>query len=791
MSMLFGGGNKPKSTVADKLGSIRIQSQGYANVITLVWGKGRVAATLIFYSNFVATPHVENVKSGGKGGKKKKATNTTWSYSAAIMLGLAGHEIQATGKLWVDKKLYANVAATGLSVFTGGNTQAAWGYLTTYEPTKAVALRGFAYLAANNYQLSDTASLGNHSVEVLGKFCTGANDDANPADIVRSILVDYCGIDTAKVTDLATYRAACTANDLLFSYVLDSQVAAGEVIAELLKYTASELVRRNGVFDIVGYDQAGIDTGLSLTYDDFVAETGTMPVTPTRSKAVDAFNSLKLEFIDRANDYNIKIVEAKDSASIETIGLRAAETTKAHCISRESVANNVVNHLLYKSIGVRNTYEFTLNLRYIRLEAMDVVTITDVNLGLINAPVIIKKIVITSDYSLKITAEDYAGQIYRATNYATSGGGANASNTNVAVGNINPPVIFKAPEILTATGYELWCAISSNDVNHGGCSVYISIDGGASYNFVAGHDGETRSGVLTANLASASGLDTTNTLAVDLTVSSGDLSTVSQDSFDTHATLCRAGAEFLTYRDVTLTAPNTFAIAHLQRGLYGSTTGASTADKFIRCDDSLFKYAYPASFLGKTIYLKFPAYNNYGNTEQDLSSVTAYSFAIPSTVAITNTSAATPASQAALITAAPVTTTPATTDTIAIVDNTTGELKQVAISTISGGGSNPYGFIEVARETTGTAPLLVTEFTLPARTYTAFTAVIGTALSTTIATLDIKKQDGTVLKTLTCTGTPLQVSTTGFTLATDTLCGFYLRGDLSTTQSYVFSVGLK
>ena len=104
--------------------------------------------------------------------------------------------------------------------------------------------------------------------------------------------------------------------------------------------------------------------------------------------------------------------------------------------------------------------------------------------------------------------------------------------------------------------------------------------------------------------------------------------------------------------------------------------------------------------------------------------------------------------------------------------------------------SQVHKFVECARQATGVTPLLVTEFTLPAGTYTSFTAVIGTELETTIASLEIKESDGTVLKTLTRTGAPLQVSTTGFTLAVDTLVGFYLRGDLLTTISYVFSLGV-
>lgn len=105
--------------------------------------------------------------------------------------------------------------------------------------------------------------------------------------------------------------------------------------------------------------------------------------------------------------------------------------------------------------------------------------------------------------------------------------------------------------------------------------------------------------------------------------------------------------------------------------------------------------------------------------------------------------------------------------------------------------SNVFSYIPVRDSVTGITPLLISRFTLPAGTYTEFKAVIGSALSTTIASLEIKKSDGTVLKTLTRTGTPLEVTTTGFTLVSDTLISIYLKGDLSTTISYIFSLGIK
>lgn len=614
---LFGGGNtKTTASEPKKLGGMNIQSAGYGNVVPLVFGRCRVPVTLVFYGNFKSTPVMSDTKArGGKGGKKPKQTLQSYNYTAAIMLGIAADYITGTGKLWVDKKVIDSVSQRGFSVFDGSHT-AAWGYLLTYEPAKAVELRGFAYMAVDNYALSDNASIGNHSVEVYGKLCEGFEGDANPGLFLPTVLRDECGVPPDRIGNVGQFYTHCATHDKRFSFALTEQKQASDFIAEITYLTSSEMVLKGGLFYFIPYAEAE-QTGIDVSSDDFIAEQGEAYLKPTRKKSIDCYNALKIEFISRLHDYNIEVVEAKDTASIESIGLRAKDTIQAHCICHVGIASNIAQQLLSREICVRNSYEFSLSLRYVYLELMDVITITDPILGLYGSPVIIKKIVITPDFLLKITAEDYVDIAYSAiTNSTQSSSEPFIPNYDASVGDINQAIIFVSPTLTS----ELWCAISNNAANYGGCDIYVSTDGGTSYHLIGSHAGETRMGIVTAMNASS--------MTVDLTQSNAVLNSVDQLAFDARLTLSRVGNEFIVYKDANLTALNQYQISTLQRGLYDSQQTAANGNSFIRCDDSLFKFAYPVAYQGATLKLKFVAYNSFGNGQQDLATVPFYEYTL-------------------------------------------------------------------------------------------------------------------------------------------------------------------
>ena len=107
---------------------------------------------------------------------------------------------------------------------------------------------------------------------------------------------------------------------------------------------------------------------------------------------------------------------------------------------------------------------------------------------------------------------------------------------------------------------------------------------------------------------------------------------------DNYVTLCYCDGELLSYETATLTAQYKYALTYLRRGIYGTAIGAHASGanfaRFGPNDPSLFKYAYPASFIGQTIHVKLPAFNIFGQALQSLAGLTADTYTLTGAGAI-------------------------------------------------------------------------------------------------------------------------------------------------------------
>lgn len=240
-------------------------------------------------------------------------------------------------------------------------------------------------------------------------------------------------------------------------------------------------------------------------------------------------------------------------------------------------------------------------------------------------------------------------------------------NMRVSPGSTNAPVIFEPPLPLTGGLNEIWVVATGASAEWGGAQVWISSDGNT-YAFAGNIYAGARQGVLTAALPVGSDPDLTDTLAVDLTMSLGQLLSGTQADADGLVTLCYCDGELVSYETATLTAAYKYSLTYLRRGAYGTVIGAHAAgSQFARFgpnDPSVFKYAYPPGYTGRTLYLKLPAFNLYGSAQQSLAAVEATPFTLLGTGSVASANNTVIANLAAGVTpedwgsvAAPVTLT--------------------------------------------------------------------------------------------------------------------------------------
>ena len=107
MSGLFGGGNAI-SSVDQQIAGMQIQTSAYGICIPLVYGRTRIPANLMYYSDFTAIPHT-TTQTTGKGGGGSTQSNTSYTYVAAVALGICEGPISKLGRWWRDKEDHADI----------------------------------------------------------------------------------------------------------------------------------------------------------------------------------------------------------------------------------------------------------------------------------------------------------------------------------------------------------------------------------------------------------------------------------------------------------------------------------------------------------------------------------------------------------------------------------------------------------------------------------------------------------------------------------------------------------
>lgn len=151
-----------------RLNDLSVQTSTYGAVIPRVYGTVALMGNVFWLEHNALKETAITTKSGGKGGPPK-TTTTTYSYSATFAVGLCEGEIAGVRRIWVGNRLIydvgsddmatiiaSNAAASGFTLYTGSETQAADPRMqATLGVANTPAYRGLAYLVFEDFALAN------------------------------------------------------------------------------------------------------------------------------------------------------------------------------------------------------------------------------------------------------------------------------------------------------------------------------------------------------------------------------------------------------------------------------------------------------------------------------------------------------------------------------------------------------------------------------------------------------------------------------------------------------------
>jgi len=190
----------PKARHGPRLGDLSVQTSAYGSPIPKIFGRMRVAGTVVWATDLIET---RSTSGGGKGRPKTVA----YSYSASFAVALSARPIRSVGRIWAEGKLLRGAggdfkAATGFRLHLGDEDQPADPLIASAEGAgETPAYRGLAYAVFENLQLED---FGNRIPSLTFEI------EADPGPVALGAIAAELGegeVATAETPMLAGYAA--------------------------------------------------------------------------------------------------------------------------------------------------------------------------------------------------------------------------------------------------------------------------------------------------------------------------------------------------------------------------------------------------------------------------------------------------------------------------------------------------------------------------------------------------------------------------------------------------------
>ena len=265
----------PKERRGPRLGELSVQSSSYGTPIPRLFGKMRVAGTVIWSTD------LQETRSTSRGKGRPKTTN--YSYSASFAVALSARGIRSVGRIWADGKLLRGAGGdfkseTAYRLYLGSEDQTADPLIAAAEgPSQAPAFRGIAYAMFEDFQLGDYGNrIPSLSFEVeaderpvtIGTIAEVLSDGAVTSGSTPSLVGYAASGDSvrAAIEGLGQVVPLTTSDDGV-SLVLRTRAEATETISEA-EAGASGRGESGGRSEFARRDSSRIPAEVSVAYHD-------------------------------------------------------------------------------------------------------------------------------------------------------------------------------------------------------------------------------------------------------------------------------------------------------------------------------------------------------------------------------------------------------------------------------------------------------------------------------------------------------------------------------------------
>lgn len=551
-------------------------------------------------------------------------------------------------KLWrVDFRDRPRIKLLGIyeSIVSGGERQVN-GFSLDACPTHS----GLIVHEWADFELGDSGSLGgkrsrltawNPSIEAIG--------DLDPSIIFRQLVTHprYGAWPAFEefIGDTANLDAYTQAMGFLFSERLDSQVNIWQHLTEMMGSANCEALWTGGTLEWVPIEALTV-SGNGTTYTPKPEHQAPVyhlteadfrgSLRSSRRPVSQEKNVFPLSYSDRARNYSTTTIEVRDPGGVALRGEQKASTVDCPWITRRAVANLSAWVRLRRERAAPDAWEFDLTARYARLDAGDLVSLTDAQVGLDHVVCRVRKIVQHRDGSLSVTVENAGLEFAAPVSPIASEG--DLSTPIWYAPSILPPAIVAMP--VEYRGFSVVLIAAAGLPGWAGCDIYRSWDG-EEWAKIGEILASSPVGTLKApmgNLAPRPGLRPHPGLRPGLQDDwVADLSMVQQTvpapgtayTVPQPPALALIGSELVAHWERANSAGWESAGATLKRGAWGTAAQASHAasEPIAILTSAAFEWQRPDG--SGMLYLRFPTRGWGGAMAQPLEFATTYTVEVP------------------------------------------------------------------------------------------------------------------------------------------------------------------